>query len=365
VSRGSAAPAASVVGFHGEVALRFILCLGLLLAAAGLSLPARADAAVGVTTLALTLPDGGRALTVTLWYPAAPGGTSVRVGDSAVFEGVGAEQNAPLAEGRFPVVLVSHGGLRSAPNHGNWLGAELASRGFVAAVVRGPALGPRDAAIAVQEIWRRPADLSAVLTALESDAAWSGHLDRAKVGAVGFFLGGTAVLSLVGAQFDADRFKETCGEAGTGVDCAWFADSGVGLHDVDGESLARSYLDPRITAAVAVDPELTTSFLPESLAAVAVPAEVVNLGRLEAVRPGLRAQQAAAAIPGGRYAEVIGATRFSAFSLCTPKGPAILKEEGGVDAICLEAPGQSRAAIHADLAALIAGALARQWGDLP
>jgi predicted dienelactone hydrolase len=75
-----------------------------------------------------------------------------------VFEGVEGPQDAPIADGPFPLILIAHGGIRAAPNHGNWLASDLAARGFVAAVVRGPTLGPRDADIAVHEIWRRPAD---------------------------------------------------------------------------------------------------------------------------------------------------------------------------------------------------------------
>jgi predicted dienelactone hydrolase len=90
---------------------------------------------VGVTTI--DVPDGDRPLQVTLWYPAKAGGTSVWVGDSAVFEGVEGQQDAPIADGLFPMILIAHGGIRAAPNHGNWLGSGLAARGFVAAVVRG------------------------------------------------------------------------------------------------------------------------------------------------------------------------------------------------------------------------------------
>jgi predicted dienelactone hydrolase len=280
-----------------------------------------------------------------------------------VFEGVEGQQDAPVTDGPLPIILVSHGGIRAAPNHSNWIGSRLAARGFVAAVVRGPTLGARDADLAVHEIWRRPADLSAALSVLENDPKWAGHLGE-KAGAVGFFLGGTSVLSLVGAQLDAERFMRSCDE-GTGVDCAWLAENGIDLHSLDADTLTRSNFDPRVKVAIAVDPELATSFASESLAGITVLVEIINLGRLEAIEPGLRAAELASAIPGAQYHTISGATPFSAFSRCKPQGLAILKEEGESAAICLEPGDRSREAIHAQLAELIADALARQLHVAP
>ncbi|HXV22651.1 MAG TPA: hypothetical protein VED46_00160 [Alphaproteobacteria bacterium] len=205
--------------------MRSIVAMGFLLTISGIGFSAEAVEMVGVTTMTINVPDTDRVLNVTLWYPAKASGTSVRVGDNSVFEGVEGQQDAPIADGPLPIILVSHGGIRAAPNHSNWIGSRLAAQGLMAAVVRGPTLGQRDADIAMQEIWRRPADLSATLSALENDPKWSDHLDREKVGAVGFFLGGTSVLSLVGANLDADQFMRSCDEGGIGVDCAWFAEN--------------------------------------------------------------------------------------------------------------------------------------------
>jgi predicted dienelactone hydrolase len=337
--------------------LRAIALVGLLLSAVAIGPAAGADGLPGLRTMIVEVPGGDRAIDVVLWYPAAAGGTPVRVGDSPVFEGVEAQQDAPIAAGRFPIVLVSHGGMRAAPNHSNWIGSRLAGTGFVAAVVRGPALGPRDAGLAVPETWRRPADLSAALSALEGDPEWSGHLDRERVGAVGFFLGGTAALSLVGARLDAERFGASCDD-GTGIDCRWFAAAGVDLRSVDAESLTRSNLDPRIRVAVAVDPELASSFSPESLAGIEVPVEIINLGEPETIQLGFRAAELASAIPGAKYQALAGASAFSALGVCKPQGRDILKEEGESDAMCLEASGQDREALHARLAELIVDGLA-------
>ena len=147
----------------------------------------------GVTVIAVSAPDRGRELSVTLWYPAQPGGTPIPLGDNAVFVGVEGLRNAPIADGEFPIVLISHGGLRSASDLSGWLGARLADQGFLVAAVHGPKLGPNDADEALAEIWRRPTDLSTALTALAEDPVWSKHMNLERVAAIGFFLGGTSV----------------------------------------------------------------------------------------------------------------------------------------------------------------------------
>lgn len=325
----------------------------------------RADEPVGVTTLAIAAPERDRELTLTLWYPALPGGTPALIGDNAVFAGAAGQQDAPVAEGVFPLVLVSHGGLRAAPNLSGWVARRLAAQGFLVVAVQGPKLGPKDARKAVAELWERPADLSAALTALANSAEWSKHLDREKVAAVGFFLGGTAVLSLAGGRLDAERFTGACQGEAKSIDCAWFAANGVDLGSIDAASLTRSNLDPRIATAIAVDPEYSASFLRESFGALEIPVEVINLGGPGTAPGAFDASKLRGTSSRITYAMLLGATRFSAFSLCKPKGAAILAEDGGDDAICRDETVEHRERVHEELAALIFSHLSQNLGIGP
>ncbi|UTW12101.1 alpha/beta hydrolase family protein [Marinobacterium rhizophilum] len=312
----------------------------------------------GVATLQVEVPERAQPLGVTVWYPATQGTDVVSIGDSAVFEGTRGLRDAAVAEGTFPLVLVAHGGMRSAPHLGEWVGAALAQRGFIALVVPSPRLGPADAGIAVAELWKRPADLSASLGALQSHSRWQGHLDSANVGVLGFFLGGTSALSLLGARLDAQRFGQLCDEGGTGLDCDWFSGQGVDLRAVDTVALEASRREHRIGAAVIVDPEMSAVFTATSLASIRAPVYVLNLGRAGDSLPGLDASGLAGAVPGLDYHRLAQATRFSAFSLCKPGGTAILAQEGS-SAICTSDAEQGRERIHAQLVSLIAGFFSR------
>ncbi len=313
----------------------------------------------------MAVPARGAAIDVVLWYPAGTGGTPERFGASKVFDGVAARRDASVADGQFPLVVLAHGGLRANPGASGWIAAALAARRYIVAVAQPPRLGPDDARRAVGEVWRRPADLSDTLTAVEGDATMAPHLEHEKVGAVGFFLGGTSALALAGARLDEDSYRRSCDPPARGPDCRWLAESGVDLHGMDLGPLAASHLDRRIKVAVAVDPELGPSLASASLRAIQVPVTIIGLGRPDAPPPRLAASDLARMIPDALYQTVPDATMFSAFDRCTPQGAAILGREGDGEAICRDGGDRSRQEIHVELAGMIASALARVLRSAP
>ncbi len=345
--------------------MRTLLALAMAVAATAMAAPAGAADGVGLRELAVMAPERGQALGVAFWYPASAGGTPTLFGDSAIFEGVPVQLDAPMADGPFPLVLLSHGGMRAAPDVSGWMAARLVDEGFAVALVRPPGPGERGAEAVVPELWLRPADLRATLAAVADDPELADRMALDRVGALGFFLGGTSVLALAGGRLDEASYRRSCDAGGTGLDCAWFAQAGVDLHAVDLTPLASSNLDERIAVAVAVEPELGQSFTAASLAGIEAPVLIINLGDSETIRPGLRAFDLAAAIPTARYATVEDATPFSSFSVCKPKAAAILLEEGEDDSICRDGDGRTRVAIHAELARLIADAFRQHLQPAP
>ncbi len=314
-----------------------------LLAAVALPVWAQTDAAVGFRTLSAPASHRGGSIRVALWYPAQAGtGTGAAIGRNAVFAGTPAFEGASVAPGRLPLVLLSHGGLRAAPHTGGWIAAALARRGFVVAAPLPAGAPPETAGAALPEIWLRPADLSAALTALAGDAEWAARIDMACVSALGVLLGGTAALALAGARIDPARFARACDDGADGFDCAAFAREGVSLDRVEPARLAASHRDDRVRAVVAVAPEFAAAFDPTSLSAVAAPVRLIRLGGLE-VAP-------LPAIAGLSHAALEGATPFASFGACTPRGAAILREAGEPPALC-EVP--DREALHARLIDLI------------
>lgn len=329
---------------------------------AWLTPPAIAANVVGYRTMSAQAPERGGTIDIALWYQANAGGTPKLVGDNAIFKGILAQEDAPVAAKSSPLILLSHGGSRSTPDIGSWMASRLAARGFVVAVPRNPDPRTMTAREAPREIWLRPSDLSATLTAVEGEATLAGRIDPDRTGVVGFLLGGTAALALAGARLDAESYSASCDPGGAGLDCAWFDKEGVDLHKVDTAHLERSNLDQRVKAVVAIDPELSTSFARASLASISVPVQIINLGRAETIRPGLHASVPAEAIPRARYDTVADATQYSAFGECKPHGAAILREEGE-EALCEDAGGQTRAEIHDHLATMVETAFRQSFSQ--
>lgn len=115
----------------GEMTLKFFQLVGVAIFffVTFVGTPAKADGPVGVRSLSVDVPERAQAVTATVWYPAGEGGQPVNVGGNAVFEGVAGLQDARIADGTFPVVLISLGGLRAAPNLAGWIAADLAEQG--------------------------------------------------------------------------------------------------------------------------------------------------------------------------------------------------------------------------------------------
>ncbi len=282
------------------------------------------------------------------------------VGDSTLFRGTAARGDAPFAEGRFPLVLLSHGSGGNAPGLG-WLASRLAAEGFVVAAPNHPGSTTGNASqIATIKIWNRPADISAVITAVVADKRLGSRIDGNRIGVLGFSLGGNTALSLVGARADAEAYSRYCEGSAAGPECAWFVRGGVSFKALDKERFNRSNLDGRIKAAVVIDPAMAQAYQPESLAKVAVPTHIINLGRPGWIIPAIEGSKLARAIPGAGYDTVSDATHYSFLGECKPEGPAILKAEGDEDPLCEDGGSRPRAAIHAQLVNMIVGFFRRQ-----
>jgi predicted dienelactone hydrolase len=307
---------------------------------------------VGVRGASVPVPARKAAIDLDLWYPAKSDGVLESFGESKIFQGVPARRGASPADGMFPVVLLAHGGMRANPTAAGWIAADLAAQGYIVVVPRPPELGPKDAARAVSEVWLRPADLSAALTNIENDPSLAPHIAPNKVAAVGFFLGGTSALAVIGARLDAKSYKGSCDDPTNGPDCRWFAESGIDLHGLDDKAIAQSHLDGRIGMAIAVNPELLGNFSADSMAQLSALPHFVALGDVQVAAP-----ENCDAL--SCYAAISDATPFSAFAECKAEAAALLAEEGEDDSICRDGGGRSRAEIHAEIASLIASALAR------
>jgi predicted dienelactone hydrolase len=240
--------------------------------------------------------DASNRLSVNVWYPAAAG-TAVQpleIGPpgSPLFSEDAAAENAPLAESpaRFPLVVVSHGTGGTAMDL-SWLCIGLAARGYIVASVEHPgnnALGPQT--VAGNTLWGlRADDLSRGIDGVLASPRFGPRIDRSRIGAAGFSLGGYTVLELAGARADASRLDAYCtgnrstplcsGEATPAIPDLIAKSKALAAADPQYRAAladnADSHRDPRVRAVFSIAPALGPAIVPESLAAVVVPVEIV------------------------------------------------------------------------------------------
>ncbi|MBW4656428.1 MAG: alpha/beta hydrolase [Kaiparowitsia implicata GSE-PSE-MK54-09C] len=179
-----------------------------------------------------------------------------------------------------PLVVLSHG-LGSKRQDLDFLAEHLASHGFAVAVPdhvgsderyqRGLGAAQHYARSNPAEFIERPRDISQILDELESrvatDAAWRDRLDLTRVGVAGQSYGGYTTLATAGATLDIAQLQATC--AGDRPFAGFAA-----LLQCDAADLPEPHYrlgDPRIRAAVALNPVASSIFGADGLSAITIP----------------------------------------------------------------------------------------------
>ena len=156
--------------------------------------------AIGVRTFTYVDSSRGRPVAIELWYPTDQAASSVEEGSDAVWIHPKEARDAPLpSAARLPLIIMSHGH-RGDRREKSWLADFLVREGFIVAAVEhfgntwsayNPLLSAR--------FWDRPKDISFALDKLIEEPLLKEILDPARIGFVGYSLGGMTGLGLAGA----------------------------------------------------------------------------------------------------------------------------------------------------------------------
>ena len=299
--------------------------------------------------------DGG------IWYPAGDGGKLTEF-ENPVFYGIPQLDGADVADGKYPLILASHG-MGGNILAFSWLTAGLAQKGAIVVSVNHPASTTFDMDMTrMMDHWTRAQDLSAALDAVLADERFSGHIDTSRIYVTGFSYGGWTALSMAGLTANVEGLADFCDEAGnTSGHCRDMAHANVDLHAFDPAIWDKSYKDPRISAAVGIDPALHFDLTVENTENLVDDVLLIGLGqgedRLSDTDFSETGTNFIALLPNAETETITPASHFSALLVCKPNGPEILKEDGEEYPVCDDPEGSDREAVHKIILDRIAGFL--------
>ena len=319
---------------------------------------AMADDLAGYEPVSFPVPYQQELASGALWYPSTGGGSEESIGENGVFYGTPVNVGGNLADGTFPVVLVSHG-LGGNIRTLSWLTAGLAQRGALVVSVGHPNSTTRDFdLLAGLDHWTRVQDLQTALDQLEADPRFAGRLDMTRVMAAGFSYGGWTALSMGGLTGDLEGYAASCDAVGSASShCEDLSEGGIDLHSLDATKWNASYKDPRITLVAAIDPALHYGLTAQNVTSLVENTLMIGLGdgddRMLATDFTTQGSGFGSLLPDAQIETFIPGNHFAALLTCKPMGAEILKEEGD-DPVCDGPEGLDRSALHEQIVDRIA-----------
>ncbi|TYT25410.1 hypothetical protein FZO89_03525 [Luteimonas viscosa] len=255
---------------------------------------------------------GRRPLRTMLWFPAGAFKAPSSGGTGDVRAAIG-EASLSESNGTYPLILVSHGsGSRAA--HMEWLARALVASGAIVAAVDHN--GSADEELHSRPTpsdhfgWERAIDLRVVLDRLLEDPTVGPAIDRDRIGAAGFSLGGTTVLWMAGARLDVDHLQRNAPPMPPAMAPA--IERLLQLperNDAAREAQARaerSHRDPRVRSVFALGPAMGFGFTAAGLRGIEIPVRIL-VGRDDPVTPPTgNARVFATGIAGAEYVELPG-----------------------------------------------------------
>ena len=218
--------------------------------------------AAGVRFLDVPADDGGPSLTGAAWYPCAVSPQEMKLENRVILDATDCE----IVGSKLPLIVISHG--RTA-----WFGAHhdtaasLADAGYIVAAINHPGDNSFDESRVddLSVFVERPVDIKRLLDFMLS--AWSdaAKIDRERIGLFGFSMGGYTGLVVIGAIPDFRTDLPGC-EGNRLRACEQLRNNEI--------PTGPSIHDPRVKAAVIVDPALGIFFPKPNLKTVNVPVQL-------------------------------------------------------------------------------------------
>lgn len=233
--------------------------------------------------------------------------------------------NARIAEGRYPLLIISHGSSTDRFAHHN-LAAWLAGEGFVVAAPTHSqdCMNNMDDLFTWEQLERRCREIRRTIDLVLAQKDISAMVDKHRIGLIGFGSGATVALLLGGALPSCVNWGSWCVQAGAAdVYCSpWARDRMGGL--CAQLPLTESLADTRIKAIAAIAPGFAMLFDEVSFRYFYPPLLLVSAGRDHFNRARLHTEPLARLL--GKKARFLDLPLADAGALMAPCPPALNAE---------------------------------------
>ena len=303
----------------------------------------------GLAPMNVDNPLGGPPMSAAVFYPTPAAAETTEMGPYVM----DAAQMAPVAPGRYPLVLISHGSGGTRFTHHD-LASHLARQGMIVAALSHAGDSAFDHLGMAREVVLvgRVHQLLALLDGLLAHPTFAPLIDADRIGVAGASTGAYTALLAAGAKPDFGRFAEYCAaEPRDPLICK----GGPALPQIRRGFEVRA--DKRIRAAVLMAPALNFLFDGAALAPVAIPLRLYRAGADEIVPAPFDADHIRRNLPKEPEYQVLEGTSHYAF--IAPCSAALAQ---GVPEICRDPPAIDRAALHRRLNAEIGNFFVRAFG---
>lgn len=263
---------------------------------------------------ALEVPYHGSRIEATVWYPSRDAEAARSFGPYRASVALG---GAP-ADGRYPLVLVSHGTGGAALNQHRQAEA-LARRGFIVAGLTHPGDNFQDRSMVADQryFFERPRQVTRVLDALLAHPEWQHRIDPRRVGAMGHSAGGYTVAALIGGTPDPARMAQHCERTADDPVCR-FRDPRFAVAAPADDTLQLpasvgapgDVQDARIRAAVLMAP-LGQPIAPATLARSTAAVKLIGAEHDDVLRHAYHYEHLRAELPGADARLATGAGHYS------------------------------------------------------
>jgi len=278
----------------------------------------------------VSVPDPkGPPLTVGIWYPTTASPWPMLLGTIMQF----VARDAPVAGGRLPLVVISHGIAGSIASHADTALA-LADAGFVVAAPLHTGDNYKDQSAIGKPRWfvDRSRHIAATIDYILKSWRDRDRIDTNRIGIFGFSAGGTTALIAVGGEPDLSSIASHCAKAPEYACLLWKS------HTTAAPPPHAFIHDPRIRAAVVIAPGAGFAFVPNGLTNVRVPIQLWS-GMIDRSVPAESNAEPVRDVLGGR-ADWHLVPKAGHFSFMVPCGLI------GIRMICSDEEGFDRKAFH-------------------